>query len=169
MYIYHLTSYIDPHTTSFVNDTQYLVPQSARTVTKEDYRASKASVTRRNLNRNRAKPKQAISLRPVEHRRAQFQEDLSKIRALRDFYFLVSGNIIDYPLPNQLLLLIGYTYNVEKPLNILINYSVIYFRQNLIILQQLEGVVKFNLQSLIKSYQKIKILYFYPKYTPLDN
>ena len=34
MYIYHLTSYIDPHTTSFVNDTQYLVPcPSARTVT----------------------------------------------------------------------------------------------------------------------------------------
>ena len=26
VYIYHLTSYIDPHTTSFVNDTQYLVP-----------------------------------------------------------------------------------------------------------------------------------------------
>jgi len=34
VYIYHLTSYIDPHTTSFVNDTQYLVPcPSARTVT----------------------------------------------------------------------------------------------------------------------------------------
>jgi hypothetical protein len=35
VYIYRLTSYIDPHTTSFVNDTQYLVPQSARTVTND--------------------------------------------------------------------------------------------------------------------------------------
>ena len=33
MYIYYLTSYIDHYTTSFVNNTQYLIPQSARTVT----------------------------------------------------------------------------------------------------------------------------------------
>ena len=28
VYIDRLTSYIDPHTTSFINDTQYLVPRS---------------------------------------------------------------------------------------------------------------------------------------------
>jgi hypothetical protein len=51
-----------------------------------------------------------------------------------NWYKQVLKNIINYPPPNCLLLLIGYIYNAEKPLNILINYSIIYFKWNLIVL-----------------------------------
>ena len=74
---------------------------------------SKISVVRGNLNYNYARLNLVISLQLVEPQRAQFLKDLSKIGALQ---FLILGNVINYPLPNWLLLLIGYIYNIKKPL-----------------------------------------------------
>jgi len=50
--------------------------------------------------------------------------DLNKFKALYNLQILVLGNAINYPLPNWFLLLIDYIYSIERPLNILINYSV---------------------------------------------
>ena len=89
---------------------------------------------KRILDHNRAKPNQEISMRTATLWRACFSINLGKIRALRDLEFLVSGNAIDHPPPNWVLLPISYIYNAGKPLNTLINRSITWFRQNLMVL-----------------------------------
>ena len=67
-------------------------------------------------------------MRTANPRRACFLINLGEIGALRDLEFLVSGNAIDHPPPNWVLLPISYIYNAGKPLNTLINRSTTWFR-----------------------------------------
>ena len=48
--------------------------------------------------------------------------------SLCNLQILMSGNVIDYPLPNWLLPLMAYIYDAEMPLNTLVKCSVTYFR-----------------------------------------
>jgi hypothetical protein len=56
---------------------------------------------------------------------SSFLIDIGEIGALRDLEFLVSGNVFNHPLPNLVPLLVDYIYNVEKPLNTLIERIII--------------------------------------------
>jgi hypothetical protein len=66
--------------------------------------------------------------------KSSFFIDISGIKALYNLELLILGNVFNYPLPNLVILLVNYIYNLKKPLNTLIEHIIIQFRWNLIVI-----------------------------------